>query len=89
MEFDAAEEQQKKMKKSKSSKPGVMADLSSIQNNDDDIINLNFVRKNVNKSDNFKAGSLEDPGKVYGTSQKKSKKSIDSSKILGGAKRDS
>jgi hypothetical protein len=91
MEFDSAEEQQKKMKKSKSKpeKGSVVADLSSIQNNDDDIINLNFVRKNVNKSEHFKSSGLDDPGKIYGTATKKNnKKSIDSNKYTG-AKRDS
>jgi hypothetical protein len=76
MEFDEDQDQDqdKKMKKSKSKpeKGRVMADLSSIQNNDDDIINLNFVRKNINKSEHFgKSGGLEDPSKVYGISQKK------------------
>ena len=90
MEFDD-NSQDKKIKRSnsKAKKGKVMADLSSIQNNDDDIINLNFVRKNVNKSEHFgKTGGLEDPGKIYGANQKKSKKSIDAGKF-GGAKRDS
>jgi hypothetical protein len=64
MEFDDDQGQDKKLKKSKSKpeKGRVMADLSSIQNNDDDIINLNFVRKNINKSEHFgKSSGLEDP----------------------------
>ena len=71
MEFDDDQGQDKKLKKSKSKpeKGRVMADLSSIQNNDDDIINLNFVRKNINKSEHFgKSSGLEDPSQIYGNS---------------------
>lgn len=58
-----------KRSKSKPERASVMADLSSILKNDDDIINLNFIRKDqkVNKSEHFKSNTFDDPSKVYGT----------------------
>ena len=75
MDFHSGESSEKKKRsKSKQEKKSVVADLSSIHKDHDDIINLNFVRKdvtgNINRSEHFKSTAFDEPSKVYGINQK-------------------
>jgi hypothetical protein len=73
MEFDAGSQEGMGIGKSKSQIKknisfGLDNNISAIQRDHDDIINLNFNRKN-NKKD-----AMEDPSQVYGLGKKKGKK---------------